>query len=187
MFRRQILTSLIAAAVVVAAGHFSPAFAQKAVSQGDIVTATAVIQAIDSANRLVTLKHEDGSMDTVFAGPEVKRFDALKVGDKVTFKYYESMVYAIQKPGDPKPAEGTLGVVRSKGEKPGGTLSQQITAVVTVTAVDQKVSSISIKTADGTTMSLKVENKKNLEGVKVGDNVQITYTKALAISVESPK
>jgi Cu/Ag efflux protein CusF len=33
-------------------------------------------------------------------------------------------------------------------------------------------------------MSFKVENPKNLEGVKVGDKVQITYTQALAISVK---
>jgi hypothetical protein len=34
------------------------------------------------------------------AGPEAQRFDALKVGDKVTFRYYESIVYAITKVGD---------------------------------------------------------------------------------------
>jgi len=31
-----------------------------------------------------------------------------------------------------------------------------------------------------------VEDVKNLEGVKVGDRVQITYTQALAVSVEPP-
>ena len=36
-------------------------------------------------------------------------------------------------------------------------------------------------------MSFKVEDKANLAGVKVGDKVQVTYSQALAISVESPK
>ena len=36
-------------------------------------------------NLLVTLRHDDGEVETVVAGPEVKRFDALKVGDAVTF------------------------------------------------------------------------------------------------------
>ena len=36
-------------------------------------------------------------------------------------------------------------------------------------------------------MSVKVEDPKNLAGVKVGDKVQVTYTQALAVSVESPK
>jgi len=35
---------------------------------------------------------------------------------------------------------------------------------------------VTITTADGTKMTFQVENKKNLEGVKVGDKVQITYT-----------
>ena len=34
---------------------------------------------------------------------------------------------------------------------------------------------------------VKIENPKNAEGVKVGDKVEITYTQALAISVEPAK
>ncbi len=34
----------------------------------------------------------------------MQRFSELKVGDKVTFKYDESVVYAIQKPGAPPPS-----------------------------------------------------------------------------------
>ncbi len=33
-------------------------------------------------------------------------------------------------------------------------------------------------------MSFKVEDKKNLEGVKVGDRVDITYTAALMVTVK---
>jgi hypothetical protein len=36
-------------------------------------------------------------------------------------------------------------------------------------------------------MSFKVEDPKNLTGFKGGDKVQITCTRALAISVETPK
>ena len=46
---------------------------------------------------------------------------------------------------------------------------------------------VTIKGADGATSSFKVEDKKNLEGFKVGDRVQITYTQAYAISVEPGK
>jgi Cu/Ag efflux protein CusF len=59
-----------------------------------------------------------------------------------------------------------------------------MTAVVTVTAIDAKVPSVSITDAENRKMSFKVENPKNLEGVKVGDKVEITYTQALAISVK---
>ena len=179
---RSLTTIGFAVAALTCAGLFTHAVAQKPVTQQQTVTTTSVIQAIDSTNRLVTLKHDDGTTETVYCGPEVQRFDALKVGDKVTFQYYESMVYAIQKPGDTPPTDSAT-VTRSAGAKPGGTLSKQMTTVVTLKAIDMAIPAVTITTADGRTMTFKVEDKKNLEGVKVGDKVQITYTQALAISV----
>jgi hypothetical protein len=157
--------------------------AQKPVTQGAQISETFTIEAIDHSARLVTLKDAAGETETIYCGPEVERFNALKVGQKVTFRYYESMVYAIQKPGA-KPSAGGAAVVRTPGANPGGTISQQMTATVTITALDVKVPSVSFTTEDGRKMSLKVENAKNLEGVKVGDKVQVTYTQALAISVQ---
>jgi ribosomal protein S17 len=184
MTRRVLFVCLLALA---AAGAFSNALAQKPVTQGAAISETAVIVALDSAKRLITLKAEDGTTDTVVAGPDIKRFNELKVGDKVTFRYYESVVYAIQRPGATPPAPATTGIVRGTGPKPGGTISEQLTAVVTIEAIDMAIPSVTIKTEDGDTMSFRIEDKKNLEGLKVGDKVQITYTRALAISVEAPK
>ena len=75
--------------------------AQKPVTQTDAVELTTKIEAIDKTARLVTLKDKDGETETIHCGPEVKRFDELKVGDTVTFRYYESIAYAIRKPGQP--------------------------------------------------------------------------------------
>ncbi len=162
--------------------------AQKAVSQSAAVSESFVIDAIDSSARLVTLRGEDGLTETIFCGPEVERFNALKVGDKVTFRYYESVVYQIRKPGDPAPkaSEGAA-MVRSAGPNPGGTISQQVTAVVTVNEVDMKVPSVTVTTAEGRKMSFRVEDAKNLKDVKVNDKVEVTYTQALAISVAPGK
>jgi len=179
----QLMLALAVAAFVATA---VPVGAQKPVTQGTSVSESFTITAIDYKSRIVTLRDAKGESDTMYCGPEVTRFDALKVGDKVTFRYYESVVYAIQKPGTAKPgaAAATGGLVRTPGQKPGGTLSQQMTATVTVNAIDTKVPSVTITAADGAKMSFKVENPKNLEGVKVGDKVDITYTQALAVSVE---
>ena len=160
------------------------ALAQKAVTQGEAVEMTAEIVAIDKDARIVTLEDEDGEIEEVVCGPEVKRFDELKVGDKVTFRYYESIVSQIRKPGDPAPPSGAPALVRGTGPKPGGTLSQQMSATVTITEIDAKVPSVTVKTEDGRTMSFKIEDKKNLEGVKVGDKVDITYTAAVMITVK---
>jgi len=78
---------------------------------------TTKIEAIDKTARLVTLKDKDGEVETIYCGPEVKRFDELKVGDTVTFRYHESVAYAIRKPGQPSglPAQTGPAVTRGPG------------------------------------------------------------------------
>jgi len=161
------------------------AMAQKPVTQTEGVELTTTIEAIDHDGRLITLKDKDGDMETIYCGPEVKRFDELKVGDTITFRYYESIAYAIRKAGAPsgQPAPAQK-VVRSEGPKPGGTISKQETATVTLTAIDLNVPSVTVLTEDGRKASFRVEDKKNLEGVAVGDKVEVTYTKAVMISVK---
>jgi Cu/Ag efflux protein CusF len=162
--------------------------ATQTVKKSDSVTATATIQAIDKANRLVTLKDESGAEDTMQVGPAMKRFDELKVGDKVKVTYSESLVLQVRKPGDAVTTAGdTAKLTKGTGASPSATLSSQQTTSVDVLAIDQKLPSITVKTADGRTVTRKVEDRKNLEGVKVGDKIDITYTQAAIISVEPVK
>jgi len=167
----------------------SAALAQKPVSVAEVVTETFTIEAIDHGARLVTLKDKAGLLQEVVCGPEVQRFDALKVGDRVSFRYHESLVSAIHKvaPGTPAKPPTSVGMTRTPGDRPGGTISQQMTVIVTIEAIDAKVPSVTIKADDGSKMSFKVENPKFLEGYKAGDRVEMTYTQALAVSVAPAK
>ena len=176
------------ASAVLAIAILVPALAsaQRPVSMGQTVSQTFTITAIDHNARVVTLEDKDGLSDDLYCGPEVQRFDQLKVGDKVTFRYHESLVSAIRRPGAAAPADSAA-VTRTPGSRPGGTVAQQMTASVTIEAMDPKIPSVTVRTGNGHRMSFKVEDKKNLEGYKVGDKVDITYTQALAVSVESAK
>jgi len=59
-------------------------FAQEPVKhEKDTVTVKATIDSIDHDTRMVTLKDKDGKVTQIYAGPEVRRFDELKVGDVV--------------------------------------------------------------------------------------------------------
>jgi hypothetical protein len=154
---------------------------------GEKITVVATIQAIDSTARRITFRNADGSEDTVTAGPDVQRFDELKVGDKVTFTYYESTVYQLRKSGTPKTAMETAAAVPGAGKLPGGTMSRQTVQTVTVKSVDMKVPSITVTTSDGRTVTRKVDKKSVLEGVKAGDRIDITTSEALLVGVERPK
>jgi len=181
---RKAMLGLAGALVVGSAVQAEQTVTQKS----DTVTATATIQAIDKTNRLVTIKDESGTEDTMQVGPAMKRFDELKVGDKVKVQYYESLVLQVRKPGDAvKTAGDTAKLTPGTGAAPAATLSRQQTTTVEVLAIDQKLPSITVKTADGRTVTRKVEHRKNLEGVKVGDKIDITYTQAALMSVEPVK
>jgi hypothetical protein len=164
------------------------ASAQKKVEQAGNISKTASIVAIDHTKRIVTLKGADGNLEDVHAGPEVKRFDELKVGDSVTFSYHAAMVYEVHKPGTTAaPIQEGVGTVRGQGPKPSGAVTQQQQATVTVEAIDPAVPSMTVRTEDGHVMSARIQDKKNLEGLKVGDKIVVTFTEALMITVEAPK
>jgi ribosomal protein S17 len=77
------------------------------------------------------------------------------------------------------------GTATSKpGETPAGAVGQQVTATVTVTAIDKAAKTVTVKGADGTTETVKARDPKNLDALKVGDLVEITYTRALAIALD---
>lgn len=164
------------------------ASAQKTVTRpGEKLTVVATIQAIDSTARQITFRNADGSEDTVTAGPDVQRFNELKVGDKVTFTYYESTVYQLRKSGMAKTTTESAAAVPGGNKLPGGTMSRQTIQTVTVKSVDMTVPSITVTTSDGHTVTRKVDKKSDLEGVKAGDKIDITSSEALLVSVERPK
>jgi Cu/Ag efflux protein CusF len=162
------------------------ASAQKPVTQSNTVTVKTTIEAIDHDTRMITFKDQDGFTENVYAGPEVRRFDELKVGDKVTFKVTESVVLHIRKPGEPAVPSSSddPAIVRGVGAKPGANITQQDTVTVKIKTIDPKTGAVNVLTEDGGTMSFRVEDKKILKGINAGDRVVINYTTALVISVE---
>ena len=162
------------------------AFAQGPVTRTTSVTVTATVESIDRTARSITFKDQEGNVGTVFAGPEVKRFDELKVGDKGTFTYKASVVVKVQKPGEPAvpAASGQAVVERSTGAKPGAKITRPQSATVLIKAIDPKVPAMTVQTEDGRTVSFDVEDKGLLTNFKAGDRVQITYTEALMINVQ---
>jgi Cu/Ag efflux protein CusF len=183
-------TTVVVAAVCLAAAGV---MAQAPLTKTRSISGTATIQAIDATTRAITLRDESGVEDTYVAGPDVKRFDELKVGDTVKMTYYESVIVQVRKPGT-KPA-GTSGekpadpgidaaMTRGQGALPSATAAVQARMTATIKAIDTAGQSVTVTTADGRTVTRRIEDKKNLEGLAVGDQIDVTYTRALLTSVE---
>ena len=162
--------------------------AGQTVTKAAAVSTTATIQAIDATARTITLRDDKGQEDTYTAGPEITRFDELKVGDMVKMTYYESLVFQVRQPGEkPDAATVAAGLTRAKTALPAGSLAVQDKMTVTVKALDPAVPSVTVTTPDGRTVTRKIEDKKHIEKLKVGDQVDITYTRALLTQIERAK
>jgi Cu/Ag efflux protein CusF len=158
--------------------------AQQTVTKANSVTSTATIQAIDKTARTVTLRNEKGQEDIYAIGSNVARFDELKVGDRVRTTYYDSLVLQLLKPGQKADAPSFEAALnRAKSALPAATVATQEKKTVTVNSVDMNVPSITV-TDGGRLVTRKVDEKKNLEGVKPGDKIEITYTRAIVTAVE---
>ena len=188
------LRSMFASTLVAAALAASPVLAQTgavvagkgpgAAAIAQTVKATATITAIDAATRAVTLKGPKGNEIVVTAGPEVKNFAQMKVGDQVDVEYVESLALELKKGGGaPVAATAKAGAAAAKpGERPAGMVGQQVTVVADVIDVNPQTQVVTLK-GPKRTVELKVRDPEQFKLVKKGDQVQATYTEAMAIAV----
>jgi Cu/Ag efflux protein CusF len=185
--RTAVLTAFVFM-VITAAMMITAASAQeemKSIKETESVTLKATIEAIDKATRMVTLKGPKGNSVAVYADERVKRFDELKVGDEVTATYSESVALSVRKPGEAAPPKQTESVTPRAG-KPGATATVQQTITVSVEEIDRPAKTVTVKGPEGGVHTFRVRDLKNLQGVKVGDKVDISFTQALLLKVDPP-
>jgi hypothetical protein len=177
-------TVLAALAALAMMGAGTPMPMATPVTQTKTVETTGKIVAIDHTSRTLTLADAKGNVQTIQVGESVSRFDNLKVGDTITFRYEESVARTIVDEGTKPPTvQAQPTIAKAPGEKPGGSITQTSTTIFKVKAIDQATSSITVVTQDGRTVSMLVQDKDELKGLHVGDTVQVTYTKSLIVTV----
>jgi hypothetical protein len=188
MRKHLLIASIIAAAVAL------PVMAQTegaVVGKGPgIVTAaqtvnlTATIVAIDSATRSITLKDPKGKEITLTVGPEVKNFAQMKVGDEVNAGYVEALTLELKKGGGKVVArtEQAGAATAKPGERPAGRGGRQVTIVADVVDVNPATQTITLR-GPQRTVELKVRDPEQFKLVAKGDQVEATYTEAVAIEV----
>lgn len=158
----------------------------QAVVSSETVTATVVN--VNQKTREVTVKTEDGKSHSFIAGDHVKNLAQVKKGDIITAVYTEAIAYEVKKHGTTGVTTSSAAATAKPGEKPAGAIANQTKVTVLITAIDTKIPTVTFMGPKGNSETIKVRDPKNLNGVKVGDKVDITYTEALAIKVdEAPK
>ena len=75
-----------------------PSWAQTRTLPTQTVTLSGAVETIDLQKRVVNIKTPDGKFETIDVPPGAKRFDELKVGDKVSITY--SVSARLKPPGE---------------------------------------------------------------------------------------
>ena len=143
---------------------------------------------IDAATRTVTLKNQDGE-STIVAGPEVKNFAEIKVGDRFDVIYELAVAIELVKvknPGAPTEQVTTSTTTAPQGDKPGMVTTNVVTAVANVEAIDTAKSIVSLKGPQGNIFKVKVKNAELLKDIAVNDQVKVVYAEAIAAVVSAP-
>lgn len=153
----------------------------------EVVDIRATVTAIDRQRREFSLRPERGDEVVVGAPAEMKNFDQLAVGDVVTAAYTEAVAWQVRSAGTEGPGvSDTASLTTAKpGAKPSVEGRAVATLTATITAIDTKAGTVTLTGPQGASRTLKARDPANLRKVKVGDLVDISYSEALAIKVES--
>ena len=143
---------------------------------------------IDAATRTVTLKNKDGETSIV-AGPEVKNFAEIKVGDHFDVVYELAVAIELVKvknPGTTSEQVSTSTTTAPQGDKPGMITTNTVTATANVEAIDAAKNIVSLKGPQGNIFKVKVQNPDLMKDIAVNDQVKVVYTEAIAAVVSAP-
>jgi Cu/Ag efflux protein CusF len=154
----------------------------------ELTTITATVESVDVEKREVTLKGPRGNKVTLEADKAVKRLDEIKPGDTVRATYYQSIAAELREPTAEEKANPLMvkeGKARTpETEAPGAGAARRVRAVATIENIDRSAQTITVKGPRGNSVTAKVEHPENLEKMEVGKTIVITYTEALALTLD---
>jgi Cu/Ag efflux protein CusF len=149
----------------------------------------ATVVGIDYKNRELALQGTNGHIAHFAVSDDIKNFPKIQQGDQVNIQYYESVAYALAKPGEPLTPTSRVNALATQapGQKPGGVAMSVGNTTATIENIDRESREVTLKGVNGEYATVYVDpSVGNLQRVKEGDNISVTYTKALAVSVEKP-
>lgn len=185
---RHLTGGALACALMVAACATEP---PEPISVENTQTLSATVESIDLPKRLVSLRAANGHTATVEVSPEVRNLSQVKPGDNVVVRYYQAIAAQLRKKGESM-SLGKIDVddtaTRAEpGQKPAAAVGSSVTTTVVIDSVDQSFKTVTFRGPNGMLRTVAVESPQGqqfIDRLRKGDEVEVTYTEALAVSVE---
>lgn len=171
--------------------------------QGVVIAATApgqagVSEAVQLQGKVKSINKKDKSIVVVGSGgneivmalgEEAKNFNQIRVGDLVTLTYIQALALELRKLDNkaaPSVIESQQANRAKPGEKPSGEMERTVRVIADVVATNPKAKTVTLR-GPKRTVELAVNDPEQFKLIKVGDQVEATYTEALAIDVTTAK
>jgi hypothetical protein len=157
--------------------------AQPTAATAQVVEATFKVQKVDKKDRTLTLKDPSGGVLEVKAGPNVD-LDKVRTGETLNVSYFSEVALSITKAGEGAPKFAAQALER------GGVTARQATVTAQITSIDREHDTVVVRGPAGQSHTLRIDDpqlRSQLAEVKPGDNLQITYTQAVAVAAEPSK
>jgi len=150
------------------------------------VILTAMVEAISHETREVTLRGPEGRTVSFVASEDARNLDQVKVGDIVMAEYEQSMSIEVFANDGTEPGAGELTVAgrSEEGDMPALTAIDALVVTATVEEINLEANTFKLKGPSGEIKEFEAQDPENLKKAEVGDLVVITYTEAIALTVE---
>ena len=148
----------------------------------------ATVMAVDVEDRLLVLRGPTGIESTIRVGPEVRNLPQVEVGDMLRVSFYTGFVFSIAEPGDAGTDAAIAAGRAEEGDRPGAMVGVTTRQTVEILSVAPDGTAVSFRDADGLLQSINVpreEGQAFARKLSPGDLVDIQYTEAIAVGVES--
>lgn len=190
-FAAAVLAVAAVPAIAVAQPAAAPAAATQSASRGPVtamntVTLTAVVEKLDLPTRHVTLRGASGTVYDFVVSPDFKNLDKVKVGDTVAVNYTQAIAARLATAAE----AGRAGSIAASGTPPGTgrpvTASAEVTEKLKVAAIDHDHQTVTLTGPGGQSETVEVRDPKireRLKSLKVGDELFVTYSESIALSV----
>lgn len=152
-----------------------------------MVKSEVIVEKIDYDTRQIKVIDASGNRFTVVADDAVTNIDQIKPRDRIVTEYIESIAIFVTQDGAPELGSGAIGAISEEGEEPGIAGIESTLLSASIKAIDRTSRRVTLQDENGNTSNFKVADETPLDLVDVGDEVRVRLTRAVAITVQSPK
>lgn len=152
-------------------------------------TLQATVKSVYPDKRSITLVGSDGQERSIFVGPDV-RLNLVHAGDKVNVTYQQGIAAEIAK-GNTKVTDPAAADFAYRNQNAaGGGAGSSVTVGVKILGVNPTNNTVLFQERDGSQHVIEVKSPQMrdfIRTLKAGDNVNVTFTESVALSVTPAK